>query len=291
MSTRRTIAVTAGFCIAFAAGLARAEDALQKLAAADASPARPAGTAADLAATLRSAQTQRPAVVPAEAVTPTQGSHDPAQAGHPAVVVELFTSQGCSSCPPADEVLGQLVGRKGVIPLALHVDYWDYIGWTDKFGSAANTARQKAYAQAIGSRTIYTPQMIIEGDDRVEGPRPLDVAELIQEHRAEVTPVSLSISREGDTVRIAATSSQPFAKNVLVELVRYLPEQTVTIARGENAGRTITYHNIVTAWQTVGTWDGTAPMELQATAAGSQPVVVIVQQSGPGEILAAAALR
>lgn len=285
MSTRRTIAVTAGFCIAFAAGLARAEDALQKLAAADASPARPAGTAIDLGG-----QGPAPVATPPGA-SGAEGNGDAPGGGHPAVVVELYTSQGCSSCPPADEVLSQLVGRKGVIPLALHVDYWDYIGWTDKFGSAANTARQKAYAQAIGSRTIYTPQLIIEGDDRVEGPRPLDVAELIQEHRAETTPVALTVSREGDTVKIAATSSQSFGKEVMVQLVRYLPEQTVTIPRGENAGRTITYHNIVTAWQTIGTWNGAAPMAMQATAAGPQPVVVIVQEPGPGEILAAAALR
>ncbi|MBI1217361.1 MAG: DUF1223 domain-containing protein [Rhodobacteraceae bacterium] len=207
------------------------------------------------------------------------------------MVVELFTSQGCSSCPPADAVLSQLVGRKNVIPLALHVNYWDYIGWTDKFGSQAYTDRQKAYAHAAGSRTIYTPQLIIEGEDRVEGARPLDIAELIQEHGAETTPVALTLARHGDNVQVDASSLKPFAQKVLLELVRYLPEQTVAIERGENAGKTITYRNIVTTWQTIGTWDGAQPISLTAMAQGSQPVVVIVQEPGPGEILAAASLH
>ena len=131
---------------------------------------------------------------------------------HPAVVVELFTSQGCSTCPPADHVLAQLTERHHVIPLALHVDYWDYIGWTDPYGKAAFTQRQKAYARAIGSRTIYTPQMVIDGVDRVEGTRPMDVAELIQEHRADSAAVDLHLSRKGDALIIAATAAQGFDK-------------------------------------------------------------------------------
>ena len=92
--------------------------------------------------------------------------------GAAGTVVELYTSQGCSSCPPADEYLGELAKEPGVIALALHVDYWDYIGWTDQFGSPKYTARQKAYARAGGSNTIYTPQMIVAGVDRIEGSNP-----------------------------------------------------------------------------------------------------------------------
>ncbi len=210
---------------------------------------------------------------------------------HPTVVVELYTSQGCSSCPPADEMLAELVGRKGIIPLALHVNYWDYIGWTDKFGSQAFTDRQKAYALAIGSRTIYTPQLIIDGDDRVAGARPLDVAELIQEHAADPSPVELTLTRSGKAVTIAAQSDRTFGQQLMVQLVRYLPEKTVTILRGENAGQTITYHNIVTSWKVIGSWDGAVPLSLQAEAEGSEPVAVILQEPGPGSVLAAASLE
>lgn len=243
-----------------------------------------------------------PAVTrPAAGASPAQpGLHDASHGNgvapfvgtaHPAVVVELYTSQGCSSCPPADEVLSRLVGRKNVIPLALHVDYWDYIGWTDKMASPKYTDRQKAYARAIGSHMIYTPQLIIDGADRVAGARPMDVAELIHQHAAMASPVRLKLARKGDRVVIDARSSKTFPQKLMVQLVRYLPEKTVSIARGENAGRTITYHNIVTEWKTLGNWDGGEPMSMIAPAAGSQPVVVILQEPGPGLILAAASLH
>ena len=214
-----------------------------------------------------------------------------ATASHSAVVVELFTSQGCSSCPPADEVLSQLVGHADVIPLALHVDYWDYIGWTDKFGSPEFTERQRAYANAAGSRTIYTPQLIVEGQDRIAGARPMALAEMIAEHRAEASPVTLTLARADGGVQIDATSSKTYAKKLMVEMVRYQPAQTVSILRGENAGRNITYSNIVTDWHVLGTWDGAAPISMQSAAEGTEPVVVIVQEAGPGKILAAAVLR
>ena len=97
----------------------------------------------------------------------------------PVVVVELFTSQGCSSCPPADALLDRLSSRNNVLALSLHVDYWDYIGWKDKFASPAHTARQQAYARAAGRRSVYTPQMIINGLDDVAGTAPMDVADMI----------------------------------------------------------------------------------------------------------------
>ncbi|MFC2969161.1 DUF1223 domain-containing protein [Acidimangrovimonas pyrenivorans] len=216
----------------------------------------------------------------ARAETATQGPG--------AVVVELYTSQGCSSCPPADALLSELAEKPNVIALALHVDYWDYIGWKDNFGSPDYTARQKAYARAIGSRTIYTPQMIVEGVDRVEGFRPMQVADLIHHHRAQTSPVSLQIQRQGGVVHIVAQSAEPLSEAATVQLVRYRPEATVQIRRGENAGRTLTYHNIVTHWETLRDWDGRSALSLTAPAKGEQPVVVIVQRKGPGEILAAA---
>ncbi|MDE3027055.1 MAG: DUF1223 domain-containing protein [Paracoccaceae bacterium] len=215
----------------------------------------------------------------------------PASATQRAVVVELFTSEGCSSCPPADEVFSQLVDRTDVIPLALHVDYWDYIGWTDKFGSPEYTERQRAYANAAGSRTIYTPQLIIDGVDRIAGARPMALAEMISQHRVESSPITLTVARANGGVQIDASSTKTYAKKLMVEMVRYKPAQTVDILRGENAGRKITYNNIVTGWHMLGTWDGAAPISMQSAADGTEPVVVIVQESGPGKILAAAVLR
>ncbi|MDP3959369.1 MAG: DUF1223 domain-containing protein [Pseudorhodobacter sp.] len=212
-------------------------------------------------------------------------------ASEPVVVVELYTSQGCSSCPPADAYLAMLATDPRVIALALHVDYWDYIGWADSFASPHFTARQKAYASAAGSRTIYTPQMIVAGAERVEGLQPELVSDLISDHLAVPHPVSLSLVRDGDRVQITARAYPPLSRPVRVQLVRYREVETVTIEHGENEGQTMTYRNIVTSWQPLADWSGTAPLILEVEAPGAQPVVVIVQEIGPAAILAAARLE
>ena len=206
----------------------------------------------------------------------------------PVVVVELFTSQGCASCPPADEFLEALVKDPRVIPLSLHVDYWDYIGWEDSFADPKFTERQKAYARASGSRMIYTPQMIIAGSDRVEGHVPDEVTAFIAERLAGPSPVTLVVERQGDSLLIRAEADPPLTAPVRVQLVRYRPEETVAIERGENAGKVVTYRNIVTSWESLGDWPGTAPLELAAPAPGADPAVVILQEQGPAAILAAA---
>ncbi|NGM46835.1 DUF1223 domain-containing protein [Rhodobacter sp. SGA-6-6] len=206
----------------------------------------------------------------------------------PVVVVELFTSQGCSSCPPADEFLEALVKDPRVIPLSLHVDYWDYIGWEDSFADPKFTERQKAYARAIGSRMIYTPQMIVDGEDRVEGYAPEELAVHLGDHLAQPARVTLTVERRGDLLVIRADADPPLTAPVRVQLVRYRPEETVEIQRGENAGKVITYRNIVTSWDNLGDWPGNAPLELSAPVQGAEPAVVIVQEEGPASILAAA---
>lgn len=204
------------------------------------------------------------------------------------VVVELYTSQGCSSCPPADTLLRELAHRDDVIPLALHVDYWDYIGWADSFADPKFTKRQKSYARAAGERTIYTPQMIVGGSDHVVGARPMHLAELIAEHSDLAESVGLTATRDGDAVHIEAEGSGDVRGPLMVQLVRYEPEETVTIGRGENAGHTFTYVNIVTAWDMVELWDGQGTFEAKMPLPGDRPAVVIVQEHGPGRILAAA---
>ncbi len=207
------------------------------------------------------------------------------------VVVELFSSQGCSACPPADALLAELATRDDVIALGLHVDYWDYIGWADTFASPQFTRRQYAYARAAGRNMVYTPQMIIGGSERVMGNEPMQVADLIMSHRDVEYPVRISLSRADAqlTVRAEATMALP-EYPMIVQIVRYDPMQTVEITRGENAGNTITYANIVTEWTRIGEWTGEAPFSLSLADAGDDPVVAIVQMAGPGAILGAARL-
>lgn len=210
-------------------------------------------------------------------------------AGTGPVVVELYTSQGCSSCPPADAFLAQLAQREDVLPLALHVDYWDYIGWKDSFGDPAHTKRQKAYAKAGGRRSIYTPQMIVQGAEHVLGAQPRNVRDLIRRHAQEPGLISLMVKRTDDgrlDVSVHTISGSPEVPAV-VQLVRYEPRQKVKITKGENAGRTVAYTNIVKDWIVLGEWDMRQPFEVRAPIEGELPVAVIVQRKGPGKILAA----
>lgn len=201
------------------------------------------------------------------------------------VVVELFTSQGCSSCPPADTLLHKLSKRDDVIALALHVDYWDYIGWKDEFALPGHTARQKAYARTAGRRMIYTPQMIINGTDHVVGTHPMDVAELIDRHEDASQTVALSVTKAANGYTVSATALDGAAGASQVMVVRYEPQAVVEITRGENAGRELTYTNIVRAWDTLGGWDGSETFEAQLDI--TPPAVVFVQRDGHGPILAA----
>jgi Uncharacterized secreted protein len=157
------------------------------------------------------------------------------------VVVELFTSQGCSSCPPADAILRELSDRSDVIPLSLHVDYWDYIGWADVFADPRFTDRQKAYARAAGARMIYTPQMIVAGTDPVVGTRPMELAALIERHGAQAKRVEIALETVDDRLRIRAETVQGGRDPCVVHVVRYRPEARVAIERGENAGRELPY--------------------------------------------------
>jgi hypothetical protein len=206
----------------------------------------------------------------------------------PLVVVELFTSQGCASCPPADEFFETLVGDKRIMPLSLHVDYWDYIGWEDSFADPAFTERQKSYARASGSKMIYTPQMIVGGEERIEGYAPDELALHLGDHLARVSPVTLTVTRQGDKLVIHADADPPLTAPVMVQLVRYRDKETVQIERGENAGMSVTYRNIVTSWDDLDDWAGTAPLEMTTAMTGDDPAVVIVQEMGPAKILAAA---
>ena len=207
------------------------------------------------------------------------------------VVVELYTSQGCSSCPPADAMMHDLATRDDVIALALHVDYWDYIGWTDEFADPAHGARQKNYASVAGDRMVYTPQMVIGGRDHVVGNKPMTVADTIREHLDARSGVRVDLRRSGGRLIIAASAEDAVAGPFVIQLVRFDPERTVSISRGENAGRTLSYANVVTEWRVIANWPGEDDWRAQVPLSGGDEAAVIVQRPGPGEIVAAAKLR
>ncbi|MDM7458118.1 MAG: DUF1223 domain-containing protein [Paracoccus sp. (in: a-proteobacteria)] len=178
------------------------------------------------------------------------------------VVVELFTSQGCSSCPPAEAMLTMLARDESILPLAYHVDYWDYLGWADIFARPEFTARQEAYARAAGERSIYTPQLIVAGQDTVVSPGPAQVMGLID--AARYRPAQISVRQTGaagdGTVELVPLSD--LGGRVDIKMVRYLPERVVKVTAGENRGRSVRHTNIVTEVVTLAVWDGAAPLRL-----------------------------
>lgn len=202
------------------------------------------------------------------------------------VVVELFTSQGCSSCPPADDLFEQLAARPDVIALALHVDYWDYLGWADSFARPEFTARQHGYAAAAGSHTVYTPQFVIGGEGHVVGAKAMQIMDRIQSAAAAQTGPQLTVTRRGQRVVIAAPATAGIP-NAQVHLVTYIPRRTVEIGQGENAGRRIVYVNVVDQWQNLGAWDGASDLSMAAPLADGVSAVVLLQVTGFGPILAA----
>lgn len=217
-------------------------------------------------------------------VTPLRAQENP-------VVVELYTSQGCSSCPAADALLHELAERDDVIALALHVDYWDYIGWKDPFGHPAHAERQRAYAAQGNRRSIYTPEMVVQGVTDIVGAKPMKLAKAIAEHARVASKVRLDLARDGDTLRISARTLSGPQGDMTVHMLRYSPLETTQIKRGENAGKTLKYANVVEGWTVLGTWDGASPLSMTAPVKGAKPTVVIIQSRDAGPIMAAARLR
>jgi hypothetical protein len=215
--------------------------------------------------------------------------------GKPRAVLELFTSQGCSSCPKADALLASLRAQPDLITLAYHVDYWDYIGWTDTFGSKANSDRQKAYAESWGSSRIYTPQLVVNGISGVVASREKDVGSAVATARLDV-PVTLSVG--GDMLEVSiAPGTGPQA---MVWLVTFKDHDKVAIERGENAGQTVDYTQIVTGRQMLGMWDPATGTHLklplsQIMTGGANGAVILLQadKSGglPGAILGAGSVK
>ncbi|MEO9682316.1 MAG: DUF1223 domain-containing protein [Tateyamaria sp.] len=206
------------------------------------------------------------------------------------VVVELFTSQGCSSCPPADKLLHELAKRDDVIALALHVDYWDYIGWKDEFAHPAYSDRQRNYAREGRRRSVYTPQMIINGVTSVVGARPMELSKAIADAGAAPSVVDMNVAMSDGVLNVSATTSHR-GRPLLVHVVRYQPERESRITRGENAGHTINYAHVTEDWKILREWDGAAALSVDMPIEGDHPLVVMIQEGRSGPILAAAEIK
>ncbi len=234
-------------------------------------------------------------VLGACAIATSVAAETPAVSSQPRAIVELFTSQGCSSCVAADAYFADLAERRDVVALSLHVDYWDYLGWRDTLGDPAHTQRQRDYAAAHGSRRVYTPQIVVNGTEDFVGSDRRSVDAAIS-HSSLTVPVTI---RQGDDtveIEVAARPDQ-HAAPATIRLALITSEAKVAIARGENAGATIEYYNVVRAMRPVGMWDGDAVKitlpQHEIMPAGIDSCAIIVQEDtprGPGAIIGAALL-
>ena len=211
----------------------------------------------------------------------------PASAEQP-VVVELFTSQGCSSCPPADAFLAELAQRPGIVALAFHVDYWDYLGWQDSFANPAFSKRQRAYAKAFGERMVYTPQMVVGGRVGLVGSHVEAIEAAIAEARDRPAAARVHIVPDGDGLRVSVEPGAGPAATANVGYVLLAHPQTVEITRGENRGHRITYHNVVRGWMMLGRWQGGQVSWPVAMPQDAEALVVLVQAEDDRAILGAA---
>jgi hypothetical protein len=216
----------------------------------------------------------------------------------PRAVVELFTSQGCSSCPPADEIIGELAKDPNVIALSMPIEYWDYLGWKDTLADSRFSARQKAYSQMRGDRDVYTPQVIVNGSAKVVGSDRAGIDSAIQHTQKAAgvmsVPVTMTLSGKHINVSVAA-SNAPTSSQGEVWICSVSKAVPISIGRGENRGRQVTYYNVVRNILKVGDWNGnsgnwTVPLE-NISRDGVDAAVVYVQDGNrekPGPMLGAA---
>jgi hypothetical protein len=217
----------------------------------------------------------------------------------PRAVVELFTSQGCSSCPPADKLLGELAKDPSVIALSMPIDYWDYLGWKDTLADTRFSARQKAYSRARGDREVYTPQVVVNGSVHVIGSDRAGIESAISNTRKAdgvmSVPVTMTQAGKQINVSVAPSGKGPAAMHGEVWICSISKAVSILIGRGENSGREVTYHNVVRNLLKVGDWNGspgswTVPLE-NISREGVDAAVVYVQDGNrdkPGPMLGAA---
>lgn len=234
-----------------------------------------------------------------DAASSARPSVEPAT--QPVAVMELFTSQGCSSCPPADALLAAHAGRDDILALAWHVDYWDYLGWRDTLARPAHAERQRAYAKRLGEG-VYTPQLVVNGVIQGIGHRRDEVAEMLDAAKRGAAFVPLAVRRNGSGFHVslsAGGASLARVEDATLFLVWFDPTRVVPIERGENAGRRMVYRNTVRGMQMLGSVaQGRLEVSLSLSAMrrampSGLACALILQQTVnglPGPILAAAKL-
>jgi len=217
----------------------------------------------------------------------------------PRAVIELFTSQGCSSCPPADKIMGELAKDPSIIAMSMPIDYWDYLGWKDTLADARFSARQKAYSKMRGDREVYTPQAIINGSAHVIGSDRANIEGAIGATRKEdgvmSIPVTMTQSGKQLNVSVAAAGNGAAATHGEVWICSISKAVPISIGRGENRGKEITYYNVVRSLVKLGDWNGTSgswtvPIDKVAHEGIDAAVVYVQDGSGdkPGPMLGAA---
>ncbi|WP_026607304.1 DUF1223 domain-containing protein [Methylocapsa acidiphila] len=217
---------------------------------------------------------------------------DPPGSPTPSYVIELFTSQGCSSCPPADRLLAAIARQPQVVAVSFPVDYWDYIGWKDTLALPASSIRQKAYAAAHGDGHVYTPQVVVDGLVGAVGSDRDEIERAIEAARDRDGAMSLPMRLSHADGRVQVEVSEGGGGPAGVFALRVLRARTVRIGRGENAGRNVTYVNVVRAIDKLGEWTGSnATFDMPDARSDDEGYVVLVQRGTleqPGAILAAA---
>lgn len=202
-------------------------------------------------------------------------------------VVELYTSQGCSSCPPADAVLGELAHMPNVVALAFHVSYWDDLGWPDHFALPIALARQRRYVETLGLSSAFTPQAVVDGRGSFVGSDKHRILSAMLESR-DAIPIELEVAHGELTVSLPDGKERVGCE---VNLAAYLPEAQTRVGRGENSGRTLTEFNIVRQFRTLGPWNGRAAVFhvlLDSIPADATHVAVLLQRAAQGPIVGSA---
>ena len=210
---------------------------------------------------------------------------------HPTRVIELFTSQGCPKCPPADRLIADLAKDPDTIAISFAVNYWDYIGWKDTLASPAFTARQHAYAAARGDAMIFTPQAIVDGRSVEPGADRDAILRDMQTPADKRRAVGMSVSETDGTLHVHVGGG-PADRPIGVYVLRVARAKTVQIARGENSGQSVTYTNVVRAMHKLGDWTGKPEDFDMIELKGDDEGYVVLLQAGsaerPSTILAAA---
>jgi hypothetical protein len=210
----------------------------------------------------------------------------PAAVGDGPIVVELFTSEGCSSCPPADALLAELAGRSDLLALSFHVDYWDRLGWKDPFSSPAATARQRRYADLLGLATVYTPQVVVDGKWQAVGSNRADVERALGSARRDrnEVPVALVIDHGRAQIKLGPGGDGAPATVLLIGFDR---RQVSAVARGENSGRTLAHADVVRSIEEVAQFTGRASAVEVPIRSRSDRIAAMVQAED-GRVLGAA---